>query len=83
MGTVDATMSTGGDCTMLGSKKLYCDVNYTDMTFKLHDYNVDFQCKEENTLFHCESSKFPLIAYLLRCDYVQRTPRVCFDTPFN
>ena len=83
MGMVDATTSTDGCCIILGSKKLCYDVNCTNIIFKVHDCNVDFQHKEENPLIYYESSKWPLIASLLGCDCVQRMPRVGIAILFN
>ena len=79
---VDATMSTDGDCAMLGVNKFYFNVNSNNETFQLHDKQLTLLARK-NPMFSYEVNKWPVTSPLLDNDHLKRIPNVGYATIFN
>ena len=62
MKIADGVMLKDGDCVILGAEKMYFNVNFNQLTFKVYGKRVNILNVQSNLLFKYDSAYWPIIS---------------------
>ena len=71
-GIVDAVTSIDGDCAMLGTNKVLCEVNFNNCLFKLRDKSAETNNVTDDPLLARDEEKWSFVRAVLGCNHLKR-----------